>query len=147
MERGWGDTEGEASPHCVRGEVPPARDSPLRITRPREGGAGRERCRPPCRCLRCNHHYGIQLPGHRSAQLHAKALPQGTYSRRAGAGQERGGASGKHRLHHLLPGAVEAPLGIEHHWGGVNPHSSTGIRDFAAFLLPFVIQEGGSAAS
>jgi len=27
----------------------------------------------------------------------------------AGAGQERGGASGKHRLHHLLSGDVEPP--------------------------------------
>jgi len=44
--------------------LPCLRGSPLRGSRRRVGGGGRQGVRPPCRCLCRHHHQGLQLPGH-----------------------------------------------------------------------------------
>jgi len=46
-----------------------------------------------------------------------------------------------------FPAPWSPPPCVEHHWGEVNPHSPAGIRAFPVFLLPFVLQAGGSAAT
>jgi len=45
-----------------------------------------------------------------------------------------------------FPTPWRPPPFVKHHCGEVKPHSSAPIRDFPAFLLPFVLQEGSGAA-